>query len=114
MWPAAVGQLVRLVPRLGDTRLDVGQWRGELRHFDGISFGCIGRYCYSYRQKKGCQRMPRGIKKQKNRISTGLEAGFCTSLDCLKHVLGIGGLEYSAQTRMDERSAVFENLKYRH
>jgi hypothetical protein len=39
-------------------------------------------------KRRGCQRMPKDIKKQKTRISTRLEAGFCTLLDFLKRVLG--------------------------
>ncbi len=86
--PAAVGKFVRLLFRLGVARLDVGQWRGELRHFDGIRFW-PGRLILSCTVNgRGCQRMPKGTGKQKTRISTGLEAGFRTFQDFLKHGIG--------------------------
>lgn len=88
--PAAVGQLVRLLFRLGVARLDVGQGRGELRHFDGIRFWPGRRmYVIDTVNRRGCQRMPKGTRKRKTRISTGLEAGFWMSQDFLGH--GIGG-----------------------
>jgi hypothetical protein len=36
----------------------------------------------------GCQRMPKDIKKQKTRVSTGLEAGIWTLPDVVEHVGG--------------------------
>jgi hypothetical protein len=62
----------------------------------------------------GCQRIELDVEKQKTRILTGRGAGFRTFLDSQKHVFGIGGLEQSAKSPMDEGLVVFEKQKYRH
>jgi hypothetical protein len=49
----------------------------------------LARISKSTNTDLGCQRMPKVIKKQKTRISTGLEAGFWLFQDFLGH--GIGG-----------------------
>lgn len=46
---ATVGQLVRLVFGLGLPGLNIGEWRCELGHDDGVRFDGISRHRQQYR-----------------------------------------------------------------